>query len=90
MGEDDYLASIALFAGSFAPVGWADCNGALLDINRNSALFSLIGVAYGGDGRMNFALPDLRPKDDQGAPRQWRPGELRHCICTLGRYPIRP
>jgi microcystin-dependent protein len=47
---------------SFAPKGWALCNGQLLPINQNQALFSLLGTTYGGDGRVNFGLPDLRAK----------------------------
>lgn len=54
------LGSIMLFAGNFAPRGWAFCNGQLLPISSNSALFSLLGTQYGGDGRTTFALPDLR------------------------------
>jgi microcystin-dependent protein len=54
------LASILIFAGNFAPQGWAFCNGQLLAINQNQALFSLLGTTYGGDGITNFALPDLR------------------------------
>jgi microcystin-dependent protein len=46
----------------FAPKGWAQCNGQLLPINQNQALFSLLGTTYGGDGRVNFALPDLRAR----------------------------
>ncbi|MCA8832985.1 phage tail protein [Hymenobacter pini] len=49
-----------LVAFNFAPKGWAQCNGQLLPINQNQALFSLLGTTYGGDGRVNFALPDLR------------------------------
>lgn len=49
-----------MFGGNFAPRGWAFCNGQLLSIAANSALFSIIGTAYGGDGRTTFALPDLR------------------------------
>jgi microcystin-dependent protein len=49
-----------LFAGNFAPVGWAFCNGQLLPINQNQALFAILGVTYGGDGRTTFGLPDLR------------------------------
>jgi microcystin-dependent protein len=49
-----------MFAGSFAPLGWAFCDGQLLDIGQNTALFSLIGTSYGGDGQTTFALPDLR------------------------------
>ncbi|WP_018883608.1 phage tail protein [Paenibacillus massiliensis] len=59
MGEG-YLGEIRLFAGDFAPEGWALCNGQLLLISANEALFSLIGTTYGGDGQTNFALPDLQ------------------------------
>lgn len=57
---DPTLAEIRLFAGNFAPVSWAICNGALMPISGNEALFSLIGTTYGGDGQQTFALPDLR------------------------------
>lgn len=57
---DPLLAEIILFGGNFAPRGWAFCNGQLLSISSNSALFSLLGTTYGGDGRTTFALPDLR------------------------------
>lgn len=55
-----FLAQIELFAGNFAPRGWAFCEGQLLPISQNSALFSILGTTYGGDGRTTFALPDLR------------------------------
>lgn len=54
------LGEITLFAGNFVPVGWAPCDGRLLPIASNTALFSVVGTAYGGDGRTSFALPDLR------------------------------
>ncbi len=57
---DPFLGQIILFAGNFAPRGWALCEGQLLSINDNQALFSLYGTTYGGDGRTTFALPDLR------------------------------
>ena len=57
---ESYLATIILFAGNFAPRGWALCDGQLLQIQQYSAVFSLIGTTYGGDGRTTFALPDLR------------------------------
>jgi microcystin-dependent protein len=57
---DPYIGEIRIFAGNFAPRGWALCNGQLLSIAQNTALFSLLGVMYGGDGRVTFALPDLR------------------------------
>ena len=59
---DPYIGEIRMFGGNFAPVGWADCNGQLLDIGPNDALFSLIGTTYGGNGTTNFALPDLRSR----------------------------
>jgi microcystin-dependent protein len=58
--SEPFLGSIILFAGNFAPRGWAFCNGQLLSIAQNTALFSLLGTTYGGDGQTTFALPDLR------------------------------
>lgn len=55
-----YIGSIVLFAGNFAPRGWAFCQGQLLPIAQNTALFSILGTTYGGNGQTNFALPDLR------------------------------
>ena len=57
---DPYLSEIGLFSFNFAPQGWAQCNGQLLPIAQYSALFSLLGINYGGDGITNFRLPDLR------------------------------
>ncbi|MFC8688823.1 phage tail protein [Brevibacillus porteri] len=57
---EPFLGEIRFFPFPFAPKGWALCNGAVLSINGNQALYSLLGVAYGGDGRSTFALPDLR------------------------------
>lgn len=57
---DPLLGQITLFAGNFAPRGWALCEGQLLAISQNTALFSILGTTYGGDGRTTFALPDLR------------------------------
>jgi microcystin-dependent protein len=55
-----YIGEIRMFAGNFAPAGWAFCEGQLLPISENDALFTLIGTTYGGDGQETFALPDLR------------------------------
>jgi len=55
-----YIGEIRMFGGSFAPAGWAFCNGALIPISENDALFTLIGTTYGGDGQETFALPDLQ------------------------------
>jgi len=55
-----FLSEIKIVSFNFAPKGWALCNGQLLPINQNQALFSLLGTTYGGDGRVNFALPNLQ------------------------------
>jgi len=57
---DQYLGEIRMFAGTFAPQGWVFCNGQLLSIAENSALFALMGTRYGGDGQTTFAVPDLQ------------------------------
>jgi len=57
---DPFVGEIRMFAGNFAPVGWAFCDGQLLAISQNDALFSLLGTIYGGDGQSTFGLPDLR------------------------------
>ena len=58
--SEPFIAEIRIFAGNFAPRGWAFCDGQLLPISQNTALFSLIGTTYGGDGRSTTALPDLQ------------------------------
>ncbi|WP_028102518.1 phage tail protein [Pseudoduganella violaceinigra] len=57
-----YVGEIRMFCGNFAPFGWALCNGQLMPIAQNTALFSLLGTYYGGDGKVTFALPDLRQR----------------------------
>ena len=57
---DPFIGEIRMFAGNFAPIGWALCNGQLLSISQNTALFSLLGTYYGGDGRTTFGLPNLQ------------------------------
>ncbi|GAA4363072.1 tail fiber protein [Hymenobacter saemangeumensis] len=57
---DEFIGIIKIFAGNFAPRGWAICDGSLLPISQNTALFSLLGTMYGGNGTTTFALPDLR------------------------------
>ncbi len=57
---DPFIGEIIMFGGNFAPRSWAFCNGQLLAISSNSALFSILGTTYGGDGRTTFGLPDLR------------------------------
>ena len=57
---DPFVAEIRIFPFNFAPKGWAWCDGQILPISQNTALFSLLGTTYGGDGKSNFALPDLQ------------------------------
>jgi microcystin-dependent protein len=81
---DAFIGTIMLFGGSYAPDGWAYCNGDLLLIQRNAALYSLLGIQYGGDGINNFALPNLPTvKDTDGK------GESKYIICLNGLYPMR-
>lgn len=59
---DPFIAEIRIFTGNFPPKGWAFCNGQLLPISQNTALFSILGTMYGGDGRSNFGLPNLQDR----------------------------
>lgn len=59
---DPFVAEIRIFPFNFAPKGWAFCNGQILPLSQNTALFSLLGTTYGGDGKSNFALPDLQDR----------------------------
>ena len=58
--QETFIGEVKLFAGNFAPRGWSFCDGQLLAISQNTALFSVLGAQYGGDGRTSFALPDMR------------------------------
>ncbi len=73
---DPFVAEIRIFPFNFAPKGWAWCNGQLLPISQNTALFSLLGTTYGGDGKSTFALPDLQGRaamfDGQGPGLSFR------------------
>ena len=80
---EPYLGEIRLFPFNFVPMGWAACNGALLPINQYQALFALLGTNFGGDGRTNFALPDLRSKSPLAE------GLVGYCIATRGVFPSR-
>jgi microcystin-dependent protein len=81
---EPFLAEIRLFSFNFAPKGWALCNGQLLPINQNQALFSLLGTTYGGDGRVNFALPNLQGRvalhTGNGHTLGERAGETGHAL----------
>ena len=74
-GIDPFIGEIMLVPYNFPPRGWAFCNGQLLPINQNQALFALIGTTFGGDGRTNFALPDLREATPVHSGNNWLLGE---------------
>ena len=65
-GMDPFIGEIIMFGGNFAPRGWALCEGQLLPLNQNQALFAILGTTYGGDGRTTFGLPDLRGRVPMG------------------------
>src|ERR1700748_267057 len=79
-----FLSEIRIMSFNFPPRGWAQCNGQLLPINQNQALFSLLGTMYGGDGQVNFALPDLRARvpiyTGNGHTLGERAGEVNHTL----------
>ena len=83
---EPFLSEIRIMSFSFAPKGWAQCNVQLLPINQNQALFSLLGTTYGGDGRVNFALPDIRARTPihvgAGHTLGERGGEPAHTLAT--------
>jgi microcystin-dependent protein len=81
--NDPFIGEIRLFPYNFAPRGWAACNGALLPINQWQALFSLLGTAFGGDGRTTFGLPNLPNPHGSPLPQ----GGL--FIALQGSYPQR-
>ncbi|MBS1794014.1 MAG: phage tail protein [Acidobacteria bacterium] len=85
-----FLGEIRLMSFVFAPRGWALCNGQLLPINQNQALFSLFGTTYGGNGQINFALPDLRGRVPMhfgnGHTQGERAGEVAHTL-TISELP---
>jgi microcystin-dependent protein len=83
---EPFLSEIRIMSFEFAPKGWALCNGQLLPINQNQALFSLLGTTFGGDGRVNFGLPDLRNRIPihvgSGHTLGERGGEEAHTLST--------
>jgi microcystin-dependent protein len=84
-----YLSQINLFAFNFAPRGWAQCNGQLLAISQNQALFSWVGTFYGGNGQTNFALPDLRSRTPmhRGQVQQGSPVGTENVSLTAAMMP---
>ncbi|HYW07282.1 MAG TPA: tail fiber protein [Longimicrobium sp.] len=87
---EPFLSEIRVMSFNFAPKGWALCNGQLLPINQNQALFSLLGTTYGGDGRVNFALPNLQGKTPIHAGSGFSLGQTggaqAHTL-TIGEFP---
>src|ERR1700760_4239045 len=87
---EPFLAEIRIMSFSFAPKGWALCNGQLLPINQNQALFSLLGTTFGGDGRVNFALPNYQGNTPihvgGGFTLGQRGGEQAHTV-TIAELP---
>ncbi|MGY4474689.1 phage tail protein [Bradyrhizobium sp. USDA 3364] len=83
---EPFLSEIRMMSFNFPPKGWAFCNGQLMPINQNQALFSLLGTTYGGDGRVNFGLPDLRGRVPihmgGGQTLGGRGGEEAHTVST--------
>jgi microcystin-dependent protein len=81
---EPFLSEVRIMSFVFAPKGWALCNGQLMPINQNQALFSLLGTTFGGDGRVNFALPDLRGRTPihvgSGHTLGERGGEAAHTL----------
>jgi microcystin-dependent protein len=75
------LGQIRLFPYNFPPRGWEFCEGQLLPINSNMALFSLLGPTYGGNGTTNFALPNLKGKEPNP--------DMHYCIAVVGEFPSR-
>ncbi len=88
---EPFLSEIRMMSFQFAPKGWALCNGQLLPINQNQALFSLLGTTFGGDGRTNFALPDLRGRTpihvSSGHTLGERGGEQNHTL-SISELPM--
>ncbi len=90
--EDVFLGTIKSFPYEFAPLGWALCDGRLMSVAQNQALFALIGNRFGGDGRTTFALPDLRgaAPDALRIVGSGQEGYCQYYMATMGIFPIRP
>lgn len=82
---EPFLGEIRAFGFTFAPMGWAQCDGQLLQINQNTALFSLLGTTYGGDGKTTFALPNLQKSGIPAGPD----ATVHYFIALQGVYPSR-
>lgn len=80
---DNYIGEVRALPFPFTPAGWMACQGQLLPLAQNTALFSLIGITYGGDGKNSFGLPNLAPLPSANG------GTLHYCIALQGVYPPR-
>jgi microcystin-dependent protein len=91
--SEPFLSEIKIISWNFPPKGWAFCNGQLLPINQNQPLFSLLGTTYGGDGRVNFGLPNLQTRVPvhmgNGVALGERGGETSHTL-TISELPAHP
>lgn len=79
---DVFIGTVELFGFNFTPQGWMTCEGQLLKVSQYSALFSLLGATFGGDGMTTFGLPNLKGKEPEKG--------LHYCIAVEGEYPPRP
>jgi microcystin-dependent protein len=86
MNDENIMGSIMLFAGNFAPQGWAYCNGATLEIQQYEALYAILGNMYGGDGSSDFKLPNLIGPVSTGNSS---PITINYIICIEGIFPSR-
>ena len=84
--SDQFVAEIRIFGFNFAPTGWALCNGQILPISQNTALFSLLGTTYGGNGQSTFALPDMQ--DNAPMHPGQGPGLSLHDLGETGGEPF--
>jgi microcystin-dependent protein len=83
---DTYIGTISFFAGNYVPVNWMACNGQVLPIMQHTALFSILGTQYGGDGKSTFALPNLGSYAGPNPQRH----HVQAIICVLGVFPPHP
>lgn len=84
-----YIGQVALFAFGYAPEGWALCDGQILNIQQNQALFALIGTTFGGNGSTTFGLPNLNGANGAASAAPNTGNYMKYYICTQGLFPMR-